>query len=47
MLPIDHNLLGRASFGRWKVIRELKEYCQMDTLAMVRIFQALIEKLKG
>lgn len=42
-----HNLLGRTFFGRTKIIRELKEYCQLDTLAMVRIFQTLIEKLNG
>lgn len=42
-----HNLLGRTFFGRSKIIRELKEYCQLDTLAMVRIFEVLIQTEKS
>jgi len=40
-------LIDRSFFGRSKIIRELKEYCSLDTLAMVRIFEVLIRVAKS
>jgi hypothetical protein len=40
-------LIGRSFFGRTKIIRELKQYCELDTLAMVRIYEVLIRTAKG
>ena len=34
-------LIGRSFFGRSKIVLELKKYCELDTLAMVRIFEIL------
>ena len=34
-------LIGRSFFGRSKIVRELKKYCELDTLAMVRIFEKI------
>lgn len=34
-------LLNRRLFGRSKIIKELKEYCRLDTYAMVRIHEIL------
>ena len=40
-------LIGRPFFGRSKIIKELRQYCELDTLAMVRIFEVLIRTAKG
>jgi hypothetical protein len=40
-------LIGRSFFGRSKIIRELKKYCELDTLAMVRIYEVLVRIAKG
>ncbi len=34
-------LIGRTFFGRSKIVRDLKKYCELDTLAMVRIFEKI------
>jgi Domain of unknown function(DUF2779) len=39
-------LIGRTLFGRSKIIRQLKDYCSLDTLAMVRIFEALRKRAR-
>ena len=35
------NLIGRAWFGKSKLIQNLKDYCELDTFAMVRIYEFL------